>query len=228
VWGAVNMPAHPQLSETQASQIVAYILSIGEERKATPSLATRGAYTPPDSAKQGVIVLQAAYTDRGANGVPAVSASKAVVLRAPTVVVAKGEVDDGVQKYAGPEVPVEITIGSRNGGHVGFKQIDLTGVSAIVFSAMAPVPQLNAAGGKVEVRADSATGVLLGETEVIQPAAAFGAPTQLRASLTPTAGARRLLRLPESGGCAGAQPLHPDDGDIRARGHFTLMGMSSV
>ena len=184
------MPAHPQLTETQAAQIVAYILSLAEERKATPSLPTRGAYTPPDSARQGVIVLQAAYTDRGGNGVPAVSAEKAIVLRAPTVVVASGEVAEGVQKYNGPEVPIEITIGSRDGAHVGFKQLDLTGVAAIVFSAMAPTPQLTAAGGKVEVRLDSATGPLVGGTEVIQPSPTMGAPTQLRAALTPTAGVR--------------------------------------
>ena len=75
---------------------------------------------------------------------------------------AKGEVADGVQKYAGPEVPVEIAIGTRSGAYVGHKQLDLTGVSAIVFSALAPVPNVNAAGGKVEVRLDSAAGVLGG------------------------------------------------------------------
>jgi cytochrome c len=110
------------------------------------------------------------------------------VLRAPTVVVANGEVADGVQKYKGPEVPVEVTIGSRSGAFVGFRQLDLSGISAIMFSATAPVPQLNAAGGKVEVRVDSANGALLGETEVIQPAATMGAPVQLRAALKPTTG----------------------------------------
>ena len=112
------------------------------------------------------------------------------MLRAPVVVVAKGEVADGVQKYAGPEVPVEITIGTRSGAYVGHKQLDLTGVSAIVFSAIAPVPNVNAAGGKVEVRLDSATGVLVGETARIQPQAAMGAPSRLRAALRPTAGVR--------------------------------------
>ena len=94
----------------------------------------------------------------------------------------------GVQKYAGPEVPVEVSIGSRSGAFVGFKQLDLSGVSAIVFSAIAPVPNVNAAGGKVEVRLDSATGALIGETEVIQPQTAMGAPSRLNAALRPTAG----------------------------------------
>jgi cytochrome c len=193
VWGNVNMPAHPQLTVAQASEMVGYILSLAEEKKPTPSLPTQGAYTPPalpDSAVRGAVVLRAAYVDRGANGLPAVAAQKAVVLRAPRVVVASGDTAVGVQKYKGPEAPIEVTIGSRNGAYVGFKQLDLTGVSAIVFSAMAPKPQLNAVGGKVEVRLDSATGRLIGETAVIQPADSMGAPTQLKAVLQATTGIR--------------------------------------
>jgi cytochrome c len=194
VWGSVTMPAHPQITQAQASQMAGYIMSLAEERKATPSLPPRGSYTPPDSARGGgAVVLRAAYTDRGANGLPGASAEASVVLRAPVVVVASGELSDGIQKYAGPEVPIEITIGARSGGYVGFKQVDLTGVSAIVLSAMAPVPQLNSVGGKVEVRLDSATGAMIGETEAIQPAATMGAPTQLRASLAPITGARDVF-----------------------------------
>jgi cytochrome c len=185
------MPAHPQLTEAQASAMVAYILSHGQPRR--PSLPVRGTYLPritPDSSGQGVVVLRAAYTDRGANGIRSASAEKTVVLRAPVVLVAGGEVAEGVQKYAGPEVPVEVTIGSRSGAFVGFKQLDLTDVSAIVFSALAPVPNVNSVGGKVEVRLDSATGVLVGETAVIQPQPAMGAPSRLRAALTRTSGMR--------------------------------------
>jgi cytochrome c len=189
VWGTAMMPAHPQLTEAQASAMVAYIRSLAQPR--TPSLPVRGSYVPTaatDSSPQGVVVLRAAYTDRGANGIRSASAEKAVVLRAPVVVVARGEVADGVQKYSGPEVPVEVTIGTRSGGFVGFKQLDLTGVSAIAFVASAPVPNVNSAGGKVEVRLDSATGVLVGETEVIQPQAGTGAPVRLRAALARRSG----------------------------------------
>jgi cytochrome c len=191
VWGQVMMPAHPQLTEAQASAMVAYILSLGQPRR--PSLPVRGTYVPAagtDSSTQGVVVLHATYADRGANGMRSASAEKAVVLRAPVVVVASGEVSDGIDKYSGPEVPVEVTIGKRSGAYVGFKQLDLTGVSAIVLSAVAPVPNVNSAGGKVEVRLDSATGTLAGETEAIQPQTAMVAPSRLRAALTPTSGLR--------------------------------------
>lgn len=187
VWGSVMMPAHPQLTETQASQMVAYILSLSDAKKATPSLPPRGTYTPPvasDSA--GVVVLRATYTDQGANGLPAVTAEKQLVLRAPRLVVASGQMQDSVQKYKGPEVPVEVTIGTRSGAYVGFKQLDLTGISSIAFAAMAPIPQLNAAGGRVEVRVDSLGGTLVGTTPVIEPDSAMGAPKELRAPIAAT------------------------------------------
>src|SRR6185503_17868101 len=189
VWGSVMMPAHPQLTETQASQMVAYILSLGDAKKATPSLPTRGTFTPPvaaESASQGVLTLRATYTDLGANGLPGVTAEKALVLRAPRLVVASGQVEDGVQKYKGPEVPVEVTIGTRSGAYVGFRQIDLTGVSSIVFAALAPIPQLNAAGGIVEVRVDSAKGTLVGATPPVAPDSAMGAPKEIRAPIAAT------------------------------------------
>lgn len=192
VWGRVMMPPHPQLSETQAAAMVAYILSLGEKRKETPSLPARGTYVPPDSASQGIVALRAAYADRGANGVPAAAAQKTIVLRAPTLIVASGDTVNGVQKYKGPEVPVEVTIGTRSGGFVGFRRIDLTGITAIIFPAVAPEPQLAAVGGYVEVRLDSASGPLVGQTDVIRPTATMGAPTLLRAPLAPTQGMRDL------------------------------------
>jgi cytochrome c len=187
VWGNVMMPAHPQLSETEAAEMVGYILSLADAKPTAASLPVHGSYMPPssqDSTMQGAVVLRVAYSDRGANGAPPASAEQSLVLRAPTLVVATGEMADGVQKYSGPEVPVAVTIGGRSGAFIGFKQLDLTGVSAIVFAALAPTPQLNAAGGKVEVHVDSATGPLVGETPAIAPSATMGAPSLLQAPIS--------------------------------------------
>jgi cytochrome c len=134
------------------------------------------------------VVLRAEYTDRGANGMPAITREKEVVLHSPTVVVASGELSDGVQKQSVPELPVEITVVNRSGASVALKQIDLTGVSAIVFSAVAPV-QYQATGGKIEVHIDSAAGPLLGESELIRPTTDSSAkPSLLRTALRPTSG----------------------------------------
>jgi cytochrome c len=191
VWGKVTMPAHPALTDEQASAMLAYIMSLADPKTTARSLPDRGTYVPPpgsgDSPK-GVVVLRAEYTDRGASGMPAITKDKEIVLHSPTVVVANGELSDGVQKQSVPELPVEITVVNRSGASVALKQIDLTGVAAVVFSAVAPT-QYQAKGGKIEVHLDSAAGPLLGESELIRPTTDSSAkPSLLRTALRPTSG----------------------------------------
>jgi cytochrome c len=172
VWGPVAMPAHPALSAEQADAMVAYIRSLVDTAKpppSTPSLPVRGAYTPaPGSGDppHGVVLLRAAYTDRGANGVPAITTEKTLELRSPTVIVANGEMSDGVSKQTDERVPVPIAVANRSGSSVALKQIDLTGVGAVTFLVAAPA-QYQAKGGKIAVYLDAPTGTLLGESEPI-------------------------------------------------------------
>ena len=191
VWGQVAMAAHPQLSDEQAAAMVGYILSLNDRKTSGPSLPPRGAYVPPagsGDSPNGAVVLRAEYTDRGANGMPAISGEKTVVLNSPSVVVASGKLSEGVSKQSVPELPVTITVVSRPGGSVMFAQLDLTGVGAVTFLAVAPA-QYQATGGKVEVHLDSPTGPLLGESEVIRPTTDPAAPpSRLRAVLKPTSG----------------------------------------
>jgi cytochrome c len=205
-WGSVTMPAHPALTDAQASAMVAYILSLADRKTSAPSLADRGTYLPPagsGDAPNGVMLLRAAYTDRGANGMPAITKEKTVVLRSPSVVVASGELSEGVSKQSIPELPVEITVVSRQGASVALKQIDLTGVGAIVFTAVAPA-QYQAKGGKIEVHLDSPTGALLGESELIRATAdSTPRPLQLRTALKPTSGlhdVHLVFRNPDANG----------------------------
>jgi cytochrome c len=75
---------------------------------------------------------------------------------------------------------------NRSGASVALKQIDLTGIGAVTFVAVAP-SQYQAKGGKIEVHLDSPTGALLGESALISPTAAL-TPAQLRTTLKPTSG----------------------------------------
>lgn len=191
VWGKVTMPAHPALTDEQAAAMVAYIRSLADAKTSAPLLPDRGAYVPPagsGDAPKGVVVLRAAYTDRGANGMPAITKDKTIVFRSPSVVVASGQLSEGLQRQTVPGLPVEITVVNRSGASVVLKQLDLTGVAAIVFAAAAPA-QYQAKGGKVEVHLDAPTGTLLGESELIRPTADPSAPpSQLRTALRPTSG----------------------------------------
>jgi len=136
-----------------------------------PSLPVRGAYTPSagsGDAPRGVVQLRAAYTDRGANGVPAITTEQTLVLRSPTVIVASGEMSDGVSKQTDERVPVPIAVANRSGSSVALKQIDLTGLGAVTFQVVAPA-QYQPKGGKIAAHLDSPTGTLLGESEPIVP-----------------------------------------------------------
>ncbi|MDB4882740.1 MAG: cytochrome c class [Gemmatimonadetes bacterium] len=190
VWGDVMMPPHPQLTDAQASEMVAYVLGLSDKPK-TPSLPAKGEYTPAiaaSGAPLGAVLLRATYTDQGANGLPGATVEKSLVLRAPTIVLATGELGEGVSKMQVPQMPVAMTMPSKSGSFARLKQLDLTGVSQVVVSALAPA-QYGAVGGKVEIRLDSDTGPLVGETEMLQPSSVANAPpSQLRATLKPTAG----------------------------------------
>jgi cytochrome c len=191
VWGKTSMAAHPNLTDEQASAMLAYIMSLADRKTNAPSLPVQGSYVPPagsGDAPKGVLVLRAEYTDRGANGMPAISKEKEVVLHSPSVVVSSGVLSEGVSKQSAEGIPVEITVVSRPGASAALKQLDLTGVGAVVFTAVAPA-QYQAKGGMIEVHLDSPTGALLGASEMITPTAnAAAPPAQLRTALKPTTG----------------------------------------
>jgi cytochrome c len=198
------MPAHPALTDEQAAAMAAYIMSLGDTTPPAPALPPSGSYTPPagsGDAPHGVVVLQAEYTDRGANGMPPITSEQTLVLRSPTVVVANGEMSAGVSKQSAEGVPVPITVVSRSGASVVLKQIDLTGIGAVSFMAVAPA-QYQAKGGKIEVRVDSLTGPLLGESELIQPTA-DQMPAQRRVPLALTPGVHDLYFVFTNPGATG-------------------------
>jgi cytochrome c len=190
VWGPVAMPAHPALSAEQAGAMVAYIMSLADTQARTPSLPVRGAYTPAagsGEAPRGVLKLRAAYTDRGANGVPAITTEQTLVLRSPTVIVANGDMSNGVSKQTDERIPVAIAVANRSGSSVALRKIDLTGVGAVTLQVAAPT-QYQAKGGKITVHLDSPTGTLLGESEPILPTA-DEAPVSRRVRLQRATGA---------------------------------------
>jgi cytochrome c len=208
VWGKVTMPPHPQLSDADATAMAAYVLGLGTRTGSARSLPMRGAYLPTDSAAragQGFVVLRAAYTDRGATGIPGTTAETTVVLRGPTMVLASGELSEGTQKLAVPQLPVEITMPNRSGAYSKLARIDLTGVTGVTFMAMAPA-NYGAAGGTIEVHVDSATGPLVGTTERITPAPE-GPPQPHRAALRPTSGVHDVYVVFRNEALKGPQML---------------------
>jgi cytochrome c len=170
VWGETAMAAHPQLSAADASEMVKYILNLSGDAAAKASLPVKGSYTaalPNGDKGKGVFVVRAAYQDKGAKGLPALRSEQMFVLRNSMLDVHSFDVYDDVNKmaYGGNN----LAIPAKSGAYMGLKQVDLNGVSAFRVMAMAPKPQLNALGGKVELRLDSPTGKLIGESAFLEP-----------------------------------------------------------
>ncbi len=167
VWGESSMSPHPGLSMTEATQIVTYILSLSDGKATVNMLPTRGRYTmdvPSGESTKGSFVLRAAYTDKGSSLISSSSSESLIVLRNPTV--APETADESKQtELITAQGKAFYVVGS--GAYLGYHDIDLSGISQIDFSVQAS-PKVDAAGGAIEVRLDSPSGKLIGETAFIE------------------------------------------------------------
>ncbi|MBO9638251.1 MAG: carbohydrate-binding protein, partial [Siphonobacter aquaeclarae] len=195
VWGDAVMTAHPQLTASDAEEMVKYILTLSAKAGPPPSLPVSGTVTPAKD-QQGTLALRASYKDKGANGLPPQTTEQVLLLRNPLLVLGQSDVQSkGTMLYKVGQMPVVIVMAS--GTYVQFNKLDLTGIKAMEFSVSVPKAQLNAAGGRIEVRADSPTGPLLGQTEELTPVEAKNPadlfkPVTARATLTPATGVHDL------------------------------------
>ena len=58
---------------------------------------------------------------------------------------------------------------AKSGAYMVLSKVDLSGISELQVQAMAPKPQVNALGGKIELRLDSPKGKLVGESAFLEP-----------------------------------------------------------
>ena len=169
VWGETAMAAHPQLSATDASEMVRYILSVSSEAASSNALPLKGSYTaklPTGDKGKGVYIVRASYEDKGAKGLPSLRSEQTYVLRNANIDAHGFDVYDNVNKMAfGGN---NLAIPSKSGAYMAIKQADLTGITEFRVMATAPKPQLNAKGGKIELRLDSPTGKLIGESAMLE------------------------------------------------------------
>ncbi|MDB5241015.1 MAG: HHIP-like protein 1, partial [Spirosoma sp.] len=162
VWGEQAMSAHPQLKESEATDMVRYILSLANDKSANKQ-PLAGNYVPAQQKKDGSYVLTASYTDRGNGVVGPLTGSTSVALRSPSVKAVSADKKQDIFEYEIPKLGLA-AIGMKSGSYLMFNDIDLTGIQGVSPSVFASNDQV--AGGKLEIRLDSPTGTLLGESEV--------------------------------------------------------------
>ena len=211
VWGDVNMAAHPQISMADATEMVKYVLTL-DEVKTKPGLPVKGSYTTAIKkgvSEGGVFLLRASYADRGANGIPSARSEQSLVLRNASIEAGTADFVESIQKFKMGDMPT-FMIGQADGAYIGFRKLDLTGISQVTFVASAP-QQYGMTGGKIEIRLDSPTGELVGESSVIKPAMGSGqapaAPSIVSAKLKPTEGFHDIYFILKNPDAASGQSL---------------------
>ncbi len=160
-WGEQAMSAHPNFNADQAGEMVKYILSLGAEKKQDikPSQGELALKEHVGKGEQGVYFVSAAYTDRGANGMPPITNQKVMVLKNPMQKASKADILKILMKYNVPQVGEVAVVGE--GSQLGFKDIDLTGIDKLTIYTGS-----QGAGGTVEVRQGSPDGKLIGSCSV--------------------------------------------------------------
>jgi cytochrome c len=210
VWGDVMMAAHPSLPDQDISEMVKYILGLSQ--KPSNSLPLKGRYTtsvPKGQSDQGLFILRAAYTDKGANDMPGIRTEQILVLRNASLSAASCDELKDIMKMKPPGLDTEIAIAQKDGAWLAFKQMDLSGIKAVTFLANAP-SNYGMMGGSVEVRLGSPDGTLIGTSSPITPSEmkpnTMPVPSVAVAPLKPTQGKQDvyfICKSPQGGGPAG-------------------------
>ena len=109
--------------------------------------------------------VRAAYTDKGAPAAPALPPERVVVLHSPPLSPAAADIMQGAEIKKQIMFVVSENVIPKNNGYIGFKNLDLSGIKELELNATAN-PTQGFTGGDIEIRIDSPTGELLGQTTV--------------------------------------------------------------
>ncbi len=166
VWGETAMAAHPNLPQSDAQQMVQWILSLSNQGAAKKSLPQSGNIIPPANTKPGAaLVLSASYTDKGGNNIKALTGRTTATLNSSTVMFTGAEKADGFVpfNYNGSN----IMILPKAQGWFAVDKIDLTGVSSVNMMVGWQSPPTY--GYDFELRLDAPDGKVLGTGSLTPP-----------------------------------------------------------
>ena len=139
------------------------------------------------------MIVRAAYTDKGATGANSLTTEKVIMLHSPHLNPASADVISKADIKKQLMFVVTENVIPKNNGYIGFKKIDLTGIKQLELNATAN-PGQGFTGGIIEIREDSPTGTLLGQTEV-KPVNPFAAMMSA-ANATQNAGGSKPANAP--------------------------------
>jgi cytochrome c len=177
-WGTVHvMSAHPQISEPDAAEMVKYIFSVTDKKKNNIiPIPLQGKLNLKynDAEPQGSYSIVAIYTDKGGKPVGPLADTAVAKLRYSSMNTAFSDEISGFQRFRN-----SLTEGG-NKAYLLMKDIDMTGINAVVFSYGA-----GNTAGEIEIRLDSKAGPVIGSAGY-QPTASFDKLQQITVPLSET------------------------------------------
>lgn len=160
VWGETVMPANPDMKDSDLSALVAYILSL--DQVTTPSLPASGSVDATLGKKavpNGVLMINASYTDQGGENIKPLTGSKTLLLKSNTIDMANtGDYEGGYSSmsYDG----MNLVMVPKNEASFAINGIDMTDIGSV--TAMAVTIGNLGDEYDFELRLDSPTGDLVG------------------------------------------------------------------
>ncbi len=170
-WGEVPMPAHPQHTVADLAEMVRYILELKPPEQGEVISGLRGELTTPEpkamwwgKATGGSYLLTASYRDAGADGAPPLTTETRVLLHDRK---RRAALFDEAHQVSVLEVSTllrnrRICAQLSAGSHLVFREMNLAGIARVDVEISASVGH----GGTLELRADSATGPLIGSIQI--------------------------------------------------------------
>jgi glucose/arabinose dehydrogenase/cytochrome c551/c552/type 1 glutamine amidotransferase len=185
VWGEAAMPAHPNMSESDAKQIVRWILSLGNSANARKSLPASGEIVPKVNEKEKdntVLKMTATYTDQGGADIKPLAGTGVVYLRNNAMDVSQFSAFSGFNRVEFGGAAYLIFPGTT--GWVKGDQLDLANIGSIELMG---IGNGEATEYKVEVRLDKPDGTKIGEGKL-----------NLSGERQPTTSTITLQKLPDN------------------------------
>lgn len=163
VWGETMMPANPDLKVADARKIVAWILSLGELENLEESLPASGELDPLQGktmSNNGVMILNASYTDRGGANIKPLSSSTTAYLRNSKISFEELGENSGYDSFDMDGQTILLAPTGR--GYFTLNEVDLTDLEGIDFTAGSQNPLVY--GYQVEARIGAPDGPLIGQS----------------------------------------------------------------
>jgi len=160
VWGERVMPGHAHLEDNQIAGMVDFILAIADPNR-SGKLPASGNYTLENTdLAAGYYLVQASYTDQGANGIASLQSSDQLTIRNPKIMASDVDKLKDAARANGENVSfVKYT---ANNSWIMLANIDLNQIKKITLSIMTGNTK-----GKIQVRAGSPDGKLIAETGIL-------------------------------------------------------------